>query len=272
VQELTDEGRATVEDVARRHGVSVATATTLLAALVAGRGAQAQFNVTELGGMGQWSRGGMTMVGDMFDTALKARVDALCSELAELARPDASGSAASQTQRQGAGVSLFVPGTGASEDWWPSGLGRPSSTGAQNDLRYAVFPETRRLAISNRGRVTVHDTGDHRIGGVAQAQAGDQSLSFTSQHGLVRVADLPEVGGPTDRQATPAVAAPPGAQRPDAPAPGGAGHSPPKAEAAARADGDDVFAKLERLAELHARGVLTAQEFEAKKADLLARL
>ena len=41
--------------------------------------------------------------------------------------------------------------------------------------------------------VSVYDTGHHRIFGVAQAQSGDRTLSFTSQDGLVRVADLPRV-------------------------------------------------------------------------------
>jgi hypothetical protein len=33
-----------------------------------------------------------------------------------------------------------------------------------------------------------------------------------------------------------------------------------------------VLATIERLAELHARGVLTEREFSDKKAELLARL
>ena len=41
---------------------------------------------------------------------------------------------------------------------------------------------------------------------------------------------------------------------------------------AARASDDDIFDKIERLAGLHAKGILTDKEFEAKKADLLARL
>ena len=67
--------------------------------------------------------------------------------------------------------------------------------GAQNDLRYAVFPGTRRLVIDDQGAITVYDSGSHRIFGVAQAQSSDQTLSFTSQDGLVRVADLPKVAG-----------------------------------------------------------------------------
>lgn len=254
--ELTAEGRRIVGDVARRHGVSEGAVVELLAALVAGGGSQAQFNHPDLGGMGQWSQGGMVMVGDMFDNALKARVDALCAELAGLLRAaglfaPAVGSRQSQSQSQGQpggiGVSLFVPGS-ASAEWWPAELGSPASVGAQNELRYAFFPATQRLAIARGGQVTVYDTGDHRIGGFSQQQSGDQSLTFTSQHGLVRVDDLPVVGG----SAAPAA-------------------SPPAAPAAP-AGADDIFAKIERLAELRAKDILTAQEFEAKKAELLSRL
>jgi hypothetical protein len=65
--------------------------------------------------------------------------------------------------------------------------------GAQNDLRYAVFPETRRLVIDDRGAVSVYDTGNDRIFGVAQAQSSDRTISFTSEDGLVRIADLAKV-------------------------------------------------------------------------------
>ena len=80
-----------------------------------------------------------------------------------------------------------------SEDWWPAGLGRPAAVGAQNDLRYAVFPETRRLVIDDQGTISIYDTGSHRIFGVAQAQNADRTLTFTSQDGLVRIANLPRV-------------------------------------------------------------------------------
>ena len=78
-------------------------------------------------------------------------------------------------------------------DWWPMNLGTPSAVGAQNDLQYAVFPGTRRLAIKDGEHIEIYDTGKHRIFGVAQAQSVDQTLTFTSQDGLVRVKDLPKV-------------------------------------------------------------------------------
>jgi hypothetical protein len=262
--ELSTEGRRAVAEVAERHGVGTATAEALLVALAAGGGTQAQFNLPEIGGMGQWSRGGMVMVGDMFDNALKARVDALCTDLAgllaaggALARPSQSQSQ-SRGQGAGAGVSLFVPGTAPGAAWWPEELGTPASVGAQNDMRYAFFPVTRRLAVDLAGRIRVYDTGDHQLTGFSQQQSGDQSLTFTSQHGLVRVADLAEVSA--DAAAEPAPAAPT------------AQAFAADASASPASGGDDVFAKLERLADLHARGIVSAQEFETKKAELLARI
>ena len=41
--------------------------------------------------------------------------------------------------------------------------------------------------------IDIYDTGDHQIFGVAQSQSTDQTLTFTSQTGLVRIADLPKV-------------------------------------------------------------------------------
>jgi hypothetical protein len=48
------------------------------------------------------------------------------------------------------------------------------------------------LAIKDGERVQIYDTGSHRIFGVAQAQSTDQTLTFSSQDGLVRVEDLPK--------------------------------------------------------------------------------
>jgi hypothetical protein len=82
-------------------------------------------------------------------------------------------------------------------------LGTPASTGAQNELRYAFFPGSRRLAIQLGGQVRVYETGEHGISGFSQQQGGDQSLTFTSQFGLVRVADLPLVFPQRDQSQEP---------------------------------------------------------------------
>ena len=280
MSQLSEAGAKRLGAVADRHGVSLDAVEHMLLAVMAGGGAQAQFNHPDLGGMGQWSQGGMTMVGDMFNNALKAKVDALATELSAVARDGgllrpAGAQSQSQSQSQGgvtvsaipsgaAAASLFVPGAFRSATWWPESLGDPASTGAQNDLRYAFFPESRRLAIDIGGKVTVYDTKDHRIGGFSQQQSGDQSITFTSQHGLVRVAELEVVDGAKAKEATPTAPAPEPARAPPAAVP----EAPPQPAASS----DDIFGKIERLAELHAKGVLTNKEFEAKKADLLDRL
>jgi hypothetical protein len=78
--------------------------------------------------------------------------------------------------------------------WWPEELGRPATSGGQNDVQYAFFPEARRLAIRQDGQVTVYDSGEHRISGVSQQQGGGRSLAFSSDEGEVKVADLREIG------------------------------------------------------------------------------
>ena len=284
--ELTAEGRRLVEDVAQRHGVSAGAVQTLLVALAAGHGTAAQFSHPELGGMGQWSQGGMIMVGDMFNNALKYKVDQLCNELSAVVRSQGwAVPASSQSQSQGpgpgfqgqsqsgagAGVSLFVPGAGSPGTWGPAELGAPSSVGAQNDIRYACFPATRRLAIQlGGGEVQLYDTQGHQISGFSQQQGGDASLTFTSQRGLVRVADLPRVGAPSAvaPQQKPAAPPPPVEVQPSAAAPASA----PQPRTAGATTDDEIFSRIERLAELKQKGILTEEEFVAKKAELLARL
>lgn len=74
--------------------------------------------------------------------------------------------------------------------WWPGDLGSPATSGAQNGLRYAFFPDKHRLLVERDGQVATYDSGDHRIGGVLQADGGTQSLTFTSQDGDVDLGSL----------------------------------------------------------------------------------
>ena len=183
---------ASVEDLARKHGVSAEAVQVLRDALRHGGGRRAQFSHRDLGGMGQWLAGGMTQVGDMFNTALRDEVNALCTELAaqdaDAPPPAPSPAARGGDDRRGAG----------SGEWWPEELGRPSATGAQGGMRYACFPDARRVVVEQAGSVTVYDSGDHRISGVSQSQdgarGGAQDLSFSSQKGTIRASDLPVAG------------------------------------------------------------------------------
>jgi hypothetical protein len=71
------------------------------------------------------------------------------------------------------------------EAWWPKEFEHPSSSGAQNGMRYAFFGDERRLLIERDGRLATYDTGHHRISGVAQDGGAQGALRFTSQDGAV---------------------------------------------------------------------------------------
>ena len=272
---LTPEGLRIVTDLAKRHGVSLDAALAALDALAQGNGYQAQFNHPDLGGMGQWSQGGMIMIGDMFNQGLKQRVDGLCNELAGLlhSQPSLSADAGrtqSQSQSGDGGFSLFVAGAGSASQWWPAELGAPASAGAQNDLKYAFFPGPRRLAIQQGGAIRVYDSGEHRLSGFSQQQGGDQSLTFTSQFGLVRVADLPLVSPQAEQpqEPSPSVSSTP-SQAPSPKAPATIVTAPAGAAPSAAAD---ILKTIESLAELRRKDILTEEEFRAKKTELLSRL
>lgn len=215
MNQLTPEGQQIINDIAQRYNFSPDAVFSMLQSVINGNGSMAQFNHPEFGGSGQWMRGGMIMLGDMFNNSLKNSVGGLCQELADLIANQPgliqTGSFQSQSQgnqrqnnytggnqqqQNGSGpvgpVSLFVPPpAGSSGNWWPAGLQFPNSTGAQNNVRYAYFATIHRLAIEANGHVTLYDTLDHQIGGFSQQQSVGGSITFTSQYGLVDVSTLP---------------------------------------------------------------------------------
>lgn len=264
MRDLTPEGEKILKALAERHEISVAAVKAMMDAVARGQGSMAQFNHPELGGSGQWLRGGMTMVGDMFNNALKGKVDALCNDLstilANTAQAGTMFAAPSQSQSQsqhsgGSGQPGFASFSGSAGNWWPAELGNPAATGAQNDMRYAYFPAKRRLVLDRGGNIEVLDTGDHLIQGFGQQQGGGDGLTFSTQRGMVSLAELRRIGG-SGSASTPSAASDRshGAQR----------------EAAS--DAGSILALVERLAELKEKGVLTDEEFTAKKAELLKRL
>ncbi|WP_220488739.1 SHOCT domain-containing protein, partial [Pseudoalteromonas sp. SR45-5] len=182
MQKLTDVGENLVNGIASRYNLSHDAVIHMLVSVNNGGCSMAQFNCPELGGSGQWMRGGMTMVGDMFNNGLKSTVDNLCNELANIL---------SNNQ-----IFPVIPvGSPGSNQWWPGNLGCPFSSGAQNNIRYAIFPN--RLAVELNGQVSVYDTLDHNIGGVSQQQGNNTSLTFNSQWGTINVNTLPLISGQT---------------------------------------------------------------------------
>jgi hypothetical protein len=76
--------------------------------------------------------------------------------------------------------------------WWPAELGNPSTSGSADDVRYAYFPERRRLIIERAGHRTTFDTADHQFIGALQVSAEPKTLWFLSQRGRIDVESLPK--------------------------------------------------------------------------------
>lgn len=296
MRQLSPAGEQTINDIAQRHGYTAGAVRSMLYSVVNGNGNMAQFSHPEFSGSGQWMRGGMTMVSDMFNNQLKGRIDSLCSELSNLIanQPDLVRSGSFQSQSQGrqaqandsdggggggqqqsgsgpmGSASLFVvqaPGT--SGDWWPSDLRWPNSVGSQNGSRYAHFAQARRLAIKTDGHVTVYDTLEHQISGFSQQQSIGGSMSFNSQKGLVDVGSLPVISidgvipnAPVQNTQTP--------QPASATQKNSTINSPTDSQG--NTHSSDIFATIEKLADLCSKGILSQAEYETKKTELLSRL
>lgn len=274
----TEQGEKLVSDVASRYGASHEAVSLMLDSILRGNGTMAQFNIYELGGCGQWMRGGMTMVGDMFNYQLKSRVDGICGEL--------SSAIVDQNIQVVPPPPPLKPGSGNMgqvsnqwNQWWPADLGSPNTSGSQNQYRYAYFAGMRRLAISDGQSVTVYDTLDHNIGGVSQQQGGVAGVGFTSQYGNVDLRTLPLVSGIAVGSATPSAIpvqqpTPVSAPIPQSPSVQEANNlsMPAVPVATFNASNEDVFSTIERLAKLRDAGALTEDEFVTKKTELLARI
>lgn len=168
----------TFKKIAKEHGFSEAAVEALHAALIQGGGTMAQFSHPEFGGSGQWMNSGMIMIGDMFNNALKARVDTLCRALLpELEFPSATAPAAM----------VFAAGS----SWWPKEYSSPAATGGQNDFRYAYFPQANALVVDHAGKVAVYDTTGHVITGFGQQQSSFAGFRFSSATGQIAASTLP---------------------------------------------------------------------------------
>ena len=260
---LTEYGQRLVNDLAMRYGLTQESVMTMAEAVSNGGGTMAQFYCPELGGGGQWMQGGMTMVGDMFNTQLQSTVSNLCSELAN-------------AMQQG---TIFQPPAfqppmasqpGSGTQWWPFEWGAPASSGSQNGIRYAIFPHCQRLALEMHGAVSTYDTGDHLISGVSQQQGNGMSLTFSSQYGTVWLENLPIVSGFNPFIGPSSASVP--TQEPLLEVAPAEDASIAMNNTSAVGNVAEILDTIEKLASLHSAGVLTDQEFSDKKAALLQRL
>lgn len=260
MQKLTTEGQNIVNDLSNRYNLSQDAIIYMIGAVNNGGGSMAQFNCPELGGGGQWMRGGMTMVGDMFNYGLKNTVDNLCNDISNALATTII-------------FPLAPKGTRESNQWWPGELGNPFSSGAQNSTKYAIFQN--RLAVDINGQVTVYDTLDNNISGISQQQGGNDSLTFSSQYGTILVSTLPVVSGANQTNNT---------TQNNFIEPVKNNFIEPINEpitqpiinnssiSVSNESSKAIIELIEQVASLHKAGILTDNEFNTKKSELLSRL
>src|SRR5271156_6095210 len=90
------------------------------------------------------------------------------------------------------------PQQSVSDSSWPSELGIASTSGSSAEMRYAYFPQNRRLAVEWRGVLTIYDTAEYQFRGMLQAHSAEAvGISILTQRGRVRLSDLATVSAPT---------------------------------------------------------------------------
>jgi hypothetical protein len=162
--------------IAKKHGVSVGAVMMLLSGLQNSGGNQVQFNHPDLGGMGQW-QSGMVMIGDMFNYALKAKVDELCRELSELAKSEKAQESKKSVIKNFDAI-----------------YGKPAFQGSQNDMKYAYYPEKHIFILEQYGELGKYNTKGYQVSGVSQQQSNfSQDLKLNTDKGEIAISALPKL-------------------------------------------------------------------------------
>ncbi|SKB61184.1 SHOCT domain-containing protein [Dyadobacter psychrophilus] len=272
---LTSTGKQHVKEIAAKYNLKNETVESLLIAVISGRGTMAQFNIAELGGSGQWMKGGMTMVGDMFNNSLKTTVNNLCNELSELVTSQVLYEETADESSEWHQESKSAASSNNVSSSWPSVFGNPTSSGAQNNFRYAYFAPVRRLVVEENGKRTIYDTKHHNITGVSQQQGSGNSYKFTSQEGPVDLGSLDLISEPSGQtQPTPepvydvTSTADLHGETDRSPT----DRSPTDRSPTDRSPQDIIIATIEKVNVLFEKGQISEEEFKAKKQELLARL
>lgn len=175
--EWTTEIQHKISTLAAKYSISEEAVSQVLQGLQRGGGTMVQFSHPDLGGSGQWMQGGMVMIADMFNASLKDTVNSLCSELSALlfSEPVLTKEEYKKT----------------SANWWGEEFGSPSSTGSQNEMAYAIFPDKKRLLLKDNNLIHIYHTKQYKITGVSQQQQNaTRDLKFSATEGEVSLSQF----------------------------------------------------------------------------------
>ena len=150
-------------------------------------------------------------------------------------------------KRTGGGIVRYRPATG----WSASGSSSTNCCSDATDAAGATGTQSETVDVDNSSP-TVTLTGPTS----APSTTGTQYVTATGGGSIAPIVDIQcsVDGAPTRAPEEPRVTPASAPYRPDG------------------AQEMDLFDKIERLAELHNKGILSSEEFAAKKAELLSRL
>ena len=94
-------------------------------------------------------------------------------------------------------IRTLRPLQSASNSIWPAELGLASTSGTSAEMRYAYFPQNRRLAVESQGVMTIYDTAEYQFRSMLQAHSAEAvGVSILTQRGRVRLSELATVASP----------------------------------------------------------------------------
>ncbi len=170
-------------EVGQKYGFSLDAMQALGAALLQGGLKRARFNHPELGGIGLWSYGEVT-IGDMSDEDTRVRIwqatDALLPALEKVHVPE-------DVRRATQDQTLIMP-------WWGDiKLGTPAVQGVLETLTYGYFLECHRAIVRKGEDITHYNAAGLAVTdiGVIYGERGVPIVALKLVDGMIPVNELP---------------------------------------------------------------------------------
>jgi hypothetical protein len=196
-----------ISSLAKKYGLPSEIVQQLAYEMQKNRGEAVRFDIEYLGGKGRWKLNQSASVGNGFDVELNNFITDLCSDLSDHIRADAA-NVDDDDDDEAPTIPSRPRGNSALDDtigipplslkpnvWWPEDFGdEPDMTGHVGEIRYAYFPQRRRLVLRQGLRNRIFDTANFDVQEIAVGtESGFFNLVVLTSHGDFRLGDFREV-------------------------------------------------------------------------------